>query len=47
MRGYCPHFREVIDLEDCYFCYFKKVEPITKGRHQSQLDGQQETKVKP
>ena len=25
MRGYCPHFREVMDLEDCYFCFFKRV----------------------
>jgi hypothetical protein len=24
-RGYCPHFREVMDLTDCYFCYFKKI----------------------
>lgn len=24
-RGYCPHFREVMDLNDCYFCYFKKL----------------------
>lgn len=22
--GFCPHFREVMDLNDCYFCYFKK-----------------------
>lgn len=26
MRGFCPHFREVMDLEDCFFCYFKRVE---------------------
>ncbi len=25
MKGYCPHFREVMDLEDCFFCYFKRV----------------------
>lgn len=24
-RGYCPHFNEVMDLDDCFFCYFKKV----------------------
>jgi len=23
-KGYCPHFREVMDLNDCFFCYFKK-----------------------
>jgi len=23
--GYCPHFHEVMDLNDCYFCYFKKI----------------------
>lgn len=21
--GYCPHFREVMDRNDCFFCYFK------------------------
>lgn len=26
MKGYCPHFREVMDLEDCFFCYFQKIE---------------------
>ena len=24
-KAYCPHFREVMDLNDCFFCYFKKV----------------------
>jgi hypothetical protein len=24
--GYCPHFHEVMDLNDCFFCYFKKRE---------------------
>ena len=24
-KGYCPHFGEAMDLNDCYFCYFKKV----------------------
>jgi hypothetical protein len=23
--GYCPHYREVMDLSDCYFCFFKKI----------------------
>lgn len=23
--GYCPHFREVMDLNDCFFCFFKKI----------------------
>ena len=27
-RGFCPHFGEVMDLADCYFCYFKKIEPL-------------------
>jgi len=22
-HGYCPHFCEVMDLSDCYFCFFK------------------------
>lgn len=26
MKGYCPHFREITDLEDCFFCYFKRIE---------------------
>ena len=24
-KGYCPHFKEVMDLSDCYFCFFKKI----------------------
>jgi hypothetical protein len=24
-KGYCPHFREVMDLDNCFFCHFKKV----------------------
>lgn len=24
MRGYCPHFGEIMELENCYFCNFKK-----------------------
>jgi hypothetical protein len=23
MKGYCPHFGEVMDLENCYFCLRK------------------------
>ena len=22
-RGYCPHFGEVMDLGNCFFCHFK------------------------
>ena len=22
-RGYCPHFGEVMDLDNCFFCHFK------------------------
>jgi hypothetical protein len=25
VQGYCSHFREVMDLNDCYFCFFKKI----------------------
>jgi hypothetical protein len=35
MKGYCPHFDEIMDLEDCFFCYFNKVlkakEKTSKG----------------
>jgi hypothetical protein len=24
-RRYYPHFHEVMDLNDCYFCFFKKI----------------------
>jgi hypothetical protein len=26
MKGYCPHFREEMDLDDCYFCFWKNKE---------------------
>ena len=29
VQGYCPHFHEVMDLNDCYFCYFKKIVKLT------------------
>ena len=25
VKGWCPHFKEVMDLNDCYFCFFKKI----------------------
>lgn len=25
MMGYCPHFGEVMELENCYFCHSKIV----------------------
>jgi Zn-finger protein len=28
MKGYCQHFREHMDLEDCFFCFFK-LHPLT------------------
>lgn len=31
-KGYCPHFREVMDLNDCYFCYFKKIQGETENK---------------
>jgi hypothetical protein len=24
VKGYCPHYGEVMELDNCYFCHFKK-----------------------
>jgi len=31
MEGYCPHFQEVMELDNCYFCNFKKEKEASKN----------------
>lgn len=32
MIGYCPHFKEVMELDNCYFCFWKNKDKEIKKK---------------
>ena len=33
VKKWCPHFKEVMDLNDCFFCFFKHKEELRNERN--------------